>query len=163
MADGSSGAEISGVQVKDNRLCAADEAWAPGGWLCAYCLPIGPPGAWVTADAGNCCDCTAKPRPYGSIEVSVPVCLAHKCEVEVSWATSGVNSPTRVCVEQPWTIPPMPIGDATALEATFGRCWNSSLTGSHGSAKVSVNAPMAFELWVEELAWPLDVALVVAS
>ncbi len=158
MADGASGAGISGVQVKDNRLCAADETWAPGGWFCAYCHPIGPPGPWVTADVGNCCDC-AKPRPHGSVQVSVPVCYAYDCEVDVSWVTSGVNSPTRICVEQPWTLPPTVVG-----EAGFNRrCWNSSLTGSHGSAKISVNATVAFELWAEELAWPLDIVQVVVG
>lgn len=162
VADGASGVGISGVQVKDNRLCAADETWAPGGWFCAYCHPIGPPGAWVTADVGNCCDCVAKPRPHGSIQVSAFVCLAQGCEVEVSWTTSGVSSPVRVCVEEPWTTPPMPIGEAGA-RPVFGRCWNSSLTGSSGRTKVSVNETTAFELWAEQLAWPLDVAQVVAA
>ena len=41
VADGPRGLGVSGVQVTNNRLCAADQAWAPGGWFCAYCHPIG--------------------------------------------------------------------------------------------------------------------------
>lgn len=163
VADGAIGAGISGVQIKDNRLCAADEMWAPGGWFCAYCHPIGPPGAWVTADVGNCCDCAEKARPHGSIQVSAHTCFTHECEVDVSWITSGVISPARVCVEEPWTTPPMPTAAEADIGRTFGRCWNSSLTGSQGSAKLTVNSTIALELWVEELAWPLDVVQVVVN
>jgi hypothetical protein len=156
VADGAHGVGISGVQVIDNRLCAASTP-------CPWCQPIGPPGGWVSAKVGNCCDCDSKIRPHGFIHVVAPVCLSGPCAVDITWTTSGLGSLVRVCVEAPWTIPPFPIDSVGVPRLKFGRCWNSSLTGASGNGTISVARNTFVELWAEELAWPLDVAQVVVG
>lgn len=153
VADGGVGAGISNVRVLHNRLCAAS---IPD----PNYHPIAPPGAWVTAEVGNCCDCIVA-RPHGSISVSASVCASAECNVTITWTTAGLVSPVRVCVEAPWSIPTtIPTQASTVPAAEFGRCWNSSLTGASGSSTLMVRSDRVFELWAEELAWPLDVAAV---